>query len=36
MKKDPLQKKITASAKTLRDKDEFNEDEAFRYAIKSK
>ena len=34
MKKDPLHKKITATAKRLRDDDEFNEDEALRYAIK--
>ena len=34
MKKDPLQKKITATAKRLRDDDEFDEDEALRYAIK--
>ena len=29
MKKDPLHKKITATAKRLRDDDEFDEDEAF-------
>ena len=34
MKKDPLHKKITATAKRLRDDDEFDEDEALRYAIK--
>ena len=36
MKKDPLHKKITATAKRLRDDDEFDEDEALRYAIKKK
>ena len=35
MKKDPLHKKITATAKRLRDDDEFDEDEALRYAIKN-
>ena len=35
MKKDPLHKKITATAKRLRDDDEFYEDEALRYAIKN-
>ena len=34
MKKDPLHKKITATAKRLRDDDDFDEDEALRYAIK--
>ena len=34
MKKDPLHKNITATAKKLRDDDEFDEDEALRYAIK--
>ena len=34
MKKDPLHTKITATAKRLRDDDEFGEDEALRYAIK--
>ena len=36
MKKDPLHKKITATAKRLRDEDEFDEDEALRYAIKKR
>ena len=36
MKKDPLHKKIRATAKRLRDDDEFDEDEALRYAIKKK
>ena len=36
MKKDPLHKKITATAKKLRDDDEFDEDEALRYAIKKR
>ena len=36
MKKDPLHKKITATAKRLRDDDEFDEDEALRYAIKKR
>ena len=35
MKKDPLHRKITATAKRLRDDDEFDEDEALRYAIKN-
>ena len=35
MKKDPLHKKITDTAKRLRDKDEFNEYGALRYAIKN-
>ena len=35
MKKDPLHKKITATTKRLRDDDEFDEDEALRYAIKN-
>ena len=34
MKKDPLHKKITDTAKRLRDEDEFDEDDALRYAIK--
>ena len=34
MQKDPLNKKITATAKRLRDDNEFDEDEALRYAIK--
>ena len=34
MEKDPLHKKITSTAKRLRDDDDFNEDEALRYAIK--
>ena len=33
-KKDPLYKKLTATAKRQRDDDEFDEDEALRYAIK--
>ena len=33
MKKDPLHKEITATAKRLRYDDEFDEDEALRYAI---
>ena len=36
MKKDPLHKKITATAKRLRDDDELDEDEALRYAIKKR
>ena len=36
MKKDPLHKKITDTAKQLRDKDEFDEDDALRYAIKKR
>ena len=36
MKKDPLHKKITATAKRLRDDDEFDEDEALRYALKKR
>ena len=36
MKKDPLHKKITDTAKRLlRDEDEFDEDDALRYAIKN-
>ena len=35
MKKDTLHKKITATAKRLRDDDEFDEDKTFRYAIKN-
>ena len=35
MKKDPLHKKITTTAKRLCDDDEFDEDEALRYAIKN-
>ena len=34
IKKDPLHKNITATAKKLRDDDEFVEDEALRYAFK--
>ena len=33
MKKDPLHKKITDTAKRLQDEDEFDEDDALRYAI---
>ena len=33
MKKDPLHKKLTDTAKRLRDEDEFDEDDALRYAI---
>ena len=36
MKKDPLHKKITDTAKRLRDEDEFDEDDALRYAIKKR
>ena len=36
MKKDPLHKKITTTAKGLRDEDEFDEDEALRYAFKKR
>ena len=36
MKKDPLHKKITATAKRLRDDDEFDRDEALIYAIKKR
>ena len=36
MKKDPLQKKIIATAIRLRDDDEFYEDDALRYAIKKR
>ena len=36
MKKDPLHKKITDTAKRLRDEDEFDEDDALRYAMKNK
>ena len=35
MKKDPLHKKKTDTAKRLRDEDEFGEDDALRYAIKN-
>ena len=34
MKKAPLHKKITATAKRLPDDDTFDEDDALRYAIK--
>ena len=33
MKRDPLHKKITDTAKRLRDEDEFDEDDSLRYAI---
>ena len=36
MKKDPLHKKITDTAKRLRDEDDFDEDEALKYAIKKR
>ena len=36
MKKDPLHKKITDTAKRLQDEDEFDEDDALRYAIKKR
>ena len=36
MTKDPLHKKITATAKRQRDDDKFDEDEALRYAIKKR
>ena len=36
MKKDPLQKKITDTAKRLRDEDDFVEDDALKYAIKKR
>ena len=36
MKEDPLHKKITDTSKRLRDEDEFDEDDALRYAIKKK
>ena len=36
MKKDPLHKKIIDTAKRLRDEDEFDEDDALRYAIKKR
>ena len=36
MKKGPLHKKITDTAKRLRDDDAFDEDDALRYAIKKK
>ena len=36
MKKDPLHKKITDTAKRLQDEDEFDEDNALRYAIKKR
>ena len=36
MKKDPLHKRITATAKRLREDDEFDEDEALRYALKKR
>ena len=35
MKKDPLHKKITDTAKRLRDEDDFDEDDALKYAIKN-
>ena len=35
MKKGPLHKKKTATAKQLRDEDEFGENETLRYAIKN-
>ena len=35
MKKDPLHKKITDTAKRLRDEDDFDQDDASRYAIKN-
>ena len=36
MKKDPLHKKITDTAKRLRDEDDFDEDDALKYAIKKR
>ena len=36
MKKDPLHKKITDTAKRQRDEDEFDEDDALRYVIKKR
>ena len=36
MKKGPLHKKITATTKILRDDDEFDKDEALRFAIKKR
>ena len=35
MKKDPLHKRITDTAKRLRDEDDFDEDDALKYAIKN-
>ena len=35
LKKDPLHKKITDTAKRLRDEDDFDEDDALKYAIKN-
>ena len=36
MEKDPLHKKITDTAKRLRDEDDFDEDDALKYAIKKR
>ena len=36
MKKDPLHKKITDTTKRLRDEDDFDEDDALKYAIKKR
>ena len=36
MKKDALHKKITDTAKRLRDEDDFDEDDALKYAIKKR
>ena len=36
LKKDPLHKKITDTAKRLRDEDDFDEDDALKYAIKKR
>ena len=36
IKKDPLHKKITDTAKRLRDEDDFDEDDALKYAIKKR
>ena len=36
MKKDPLHKKITDTGKRLRDEDDFDEDDALKYAIKKR
>ena len=36
MEKDPLHKKITDTAKRLWDEDEFDEDDALRYAFKKR
>ena len=36
MKKDPLHKKITDTAKRLRDEDDFDENDALKYAIKKR